>query len=194
MKRIISLIGVAGMLCLFPNCKKEKAEPVSEAKTEQVDTASLYVMIDSKPCSIPQSQYTSASVDIRGIKIFSSVSGWQELTPVSGAWDVVSLQSAPVPVAEITEVTKVNAGAITKIMLTIGDNNKLVVNNQGASCYKIEPKEIVIELNGEIKADALNEIVLSIDICGNFSVQTRYQEDPCYTLKPVFAFKSLVQR
>jgi hypothetical protein len=192
MKKIISLIGVIGMICLFPNCKKDEVKPA--AKAQQVDTASLYVMIDSKACATVQSEYTSATIDIRGIKIFSAEDGWQELTPVPGAWDVVSIQTAPVPIAEITEVTKVNAGAITKITLTIGNNNQLVVNDQGADCYNIATKEITLDVTGEIKAGALNEIVLSVDICGKFTVEPRYQDDPCYTLAPVFAFQSLVQR
>jgi hypothetical protein len=195
MKKIITLIGIAGTLCLSPGCKKKNVEPAEAlAKQTVTDTATLYVLIDSKPCATPQTQYGSATIDIRGIKVFNTEAGWEELVPVPGAWDVVSLQTAQVPVAEITENTRVHAGAITKIALSIGDNNKLVVNDQAADCYKIASKEIVIDLQGEIKAGALNEIVLSLDICGNFSVQTRYNESPCYTLKPVFGFQSLVQR
>lgn len=195
MKKTISTIGIVGMICLFLYCKKDNPQPAAAAeKTVQSDTATLYVLIDSKRCSIPQAQYTSATIDIRGIKVFNTVHGWEELTPVSGAWDVVSLQTAPVPVAEITENTKVHSGTITKIMLTIGTNNKLVVENKAADCYKIGVKEITLELNGEIKADALNELVLSIDICGKFTVTHRYQEETCYTLTPVFGFQSLGQR
>ncbi len=194
MKNTLSILGIAGILCLFPSCKKENPEPVVEAKTRQVDTASLYVLINSKACATLQTEYTSATLDIRGIKVFSAEHGWQELTPVAGAWDLVSLQSATVPVAEITENTKVKAGAITKIMLTFGTNNQLVVDNQAATCYKIGVKEVTIDFEGEIKAGALNEIVLNVDICGNFSVETRYQEDPCYTLTPMIEFQGIVQR
>src|SRR5687768_13524261 len=109
MKKIIS-IGVAGVLCLFTACKKDEPQPVAAAAKQKQDTASLYVMIDSKPCSTPQKQYTSATVDIRKIKVLNSVHGWEELVPVPGAWDVVSLQTAPVPVAEITEVSRVHSG------------------------------------------------------------------------------------
>jgi hypothetical protein len=191
MKRVISILGIAAGLYLLPGCKKDNTVPAGRAP--QADTATLYVMINSLPCDSTMKQYTSASVDIRGIKVLTTA-GWEELTPVPGAWDVVSLQTAPVPVAEITNNTKVQAGTISKIMLTFGTNNKLVVNNQAATCYKLGVTEVTLDVQGEIKADALNEIVLNIDICGKFTVQQRYQEDPCYTLTPTFTFKSMVQR
>lgn len=194
MKKLMTLIGIAGMLCLTPSCKKDEIQPkgtnVSAQKSTEDAMATLYVMLDSKPCSTPQSQYTSATVDIRGIKVFNTVSGWEDLTAVPGAWDVVSLQTAPVPVADITEKSSVHAGTITKIALTFGDNNKLVVNDKAASCYKIDGREIVLDLKGEIKANTLNQLVVSIDICGNISVQTHYDSDPCYVLKPVMAVES----
>jgi hypothetical protein len=195
MKNTISTITIAAILCLFAGCKKDDTHPSAAAvRTTLPDTATLYVMIDSKHCSTPQSEYTSASVDIRGIKVFYTDHGWIDLTPVPGAWDLVSLQTAPVPVAEITENSKVFAGAITKIMLTVGDNNKLVVDNKAANCFKIGTKEIMIDLQGNIQANALNELVLSVDICGKFTVVSKYQEETCYTLTPAFAFQSLVQR
>jgi hypothetical protein len=202
MKKMITMIGIAGMLSLVPSCKKSEVKPEapsvtnnSEARQSQVqDTASLYVMIDSKPCSTPQSQYTSASIDIRGIKVLNSEHGWEELTPVAGAWDVVSLQTAPVPVADITERSSVHTGTISKIALTFGDNNQLVVNDQAARCYNIGKHEIVLDMQGEIKANTLNEIVVSIDICGNISVHTQYDHEPCYTLNPVMAVQSFTQR
>lgn len=193
MKKIISMIGIASMFCLAPACKKSDAKPV-EANKAHADTASLYVLLDSKPCSTPQSQYTSATIDIRGIKVYNTVHGWESLTPVPGAWDVVSLQTAVVPVADITENSTVHTGIITKIALTIGDNNQLVVNNDQARCYNIGTKEIILELEGEITANSLNEIVISIDICGNIEVTQHYNQDPCYTLNPVMAFESFIKR
>jgi hypothetical protein len=195
MKSTISILGIVGALCLFPGCKKDDVQPIAAvSKTTAPDTASLYVLLDSKACATVQSQYSSATIDIRGIQVFSTEHGWQDLTTVPGAWDVVSLQTAPVPVADLTETTKVKAGAITKIKLTIGDNNQLVVDDKQASCYKIAKKEIILDVQADVKANALNEIVISIDICGNFTVEQRYQEDPCYTLNPVFAFQNILQR
>jgi hypothetical protein len=190
MKKIISMIGIASMFCLAPACKKTDVKPAEPAKVMHGDTASLYVLLDSKACATAQTEYNSATVDIRGIKVFNTTHGWEDLTPVPGAWDVVSLQTAPVPVADLTENTRVHTGVITKIALTIGDNNQLVVNNAQARCYNIATKEIVLELEGELKANTLNEIVISIDICGNIQVTQHYNQDPCYTLNPVMAFQS----
>jgi hypothetical protein len=194
MKRILSVIGIAGALCLFPGCKKSEIKPVGTASADLVQNkqATLYVLLDSKPCSTPQKEYTSATVDIRGIKVLNTEHGWEELVPVPGAWDVVSLQTAPVPVAEITENSTVHAGTITKITLTFGSNNQLVVNDQAADCYKIGAKEVTLDLNAEIQAETLNEIVVSIDICGNIEVS--YDGGTCYTLKPVMAFQSFTRR
>jgi hypothetical protein len=198
MKKIMTIIGIASLLSLATFCKKDTAKPQEPdnpavQSQQKEETAQLYVLLDSKPCSTPQNQYTSASVDIRGIKVHNSVYGWEELVPVPGAWDVVSLQQAPVPVADITEKSTVHTGTITQIVLTIGDNNKLVVNNAAARCYNISPKEITLDMNGVITAGTLNEIAVSIDICGNISVQTRYDQEPCYTLKPVMAFEHFSQ-
>jgi hypothetical protein len=200
MKKIMTFIGLAGILCLTPYCKKSSVKPQEPANStaqqqqQQIqETAQLYVLLDSKPCSAPQKEFTSATVDIRGIKIKNSVSGWEDLTPVPGAWDVVSLQQAPVPVADITEKSTVHTGTITQIALTIGDNNHLVVNNSPARCYNISTKEIVLDMQGVITAGTLNEIVVSIDICGNISIQTKYDQEPCYTLKPVMAFEHFSQ-
>lgn len=191
MKKIISMIGMASLLVLSPSCKKSTVKPQEEPATQaKEETAKMYVMLDSKPCSTPQSEYTSATLDIRGIKVLNSQYGWENLTTVPGAWDVVSLQTAPVPVADLTEQSTVHTGTITKIALTIGDNNQLVVNNVGMSCYNISTKEIVLDLNQEIQMNTLNQLVVSIDICGNITVNNRYDQDPCYTLKPVMAIES----
>jgi hypothetical protein len=99
-----------------------------------------------------------------------------------------------VPVAEITENTNIKAGTITKIQLTFGDNNHLGVNNEGVDCYKLAKKEITLDMNAVLMAEALNEIVVSIDICGNFSAEPRYQQKPCYTLNQVMAFQSFTVR
>jgi hypothetical protein len=195
MKKIIMMMGIAGMLYLLPGCEKSEVQSKETAQhKQQEDTATLYVLLDSKPCSIPQAQYTSATVDIRGIKVFNTEHGWEDLTPVPGAWDVVSLQTAPVPVADLTENSTVHTGTITKIALTFGDNNELVVNDNRARCYKIDGKELVLDLKGEITAGSLNEIVISIDICGNISVHEQYNDEPCYTLKPVMAFEDFIVR
>jgi len=194
MKKIITMIGVAGILSLLPFCKKSTAKPEEPTTitTQQLkqDTAQLYVLLDSKPCKIPQEEFTSATVDIRSIKVNNSVHGWEELIPVPGAWDVVSLQQASVPVADITEKSTVHTGTITQIALTFGNNNKLVVNDVAAPCYKIDGKEVILNFQGEIKPGTLNEIVVSIDICGNISIQNKYDQEPCYILKPVMAFQS----
>jgi hypothetical protein len=199
MKKIMTMIGMAGIICLFPQCKKSAAKPdevngpMSPQKMVQHDSTSLYVLLDSKPCSTPQGQYTSASIDIRHIQVFNTECGWQELTPVQGAWDVVSLQSAPVPVADITEQSSVCSGTITQIKLTFGDNNRLVVNDQAAPCYNLSTREVVLDMHGVINANTLNQLVVSIDICGNISVEQPYNEAPCYTLHPVMAFESMTQ-
>jgi hypothetical protein len=194
MKKLISMIGIGAALCLAPSCKKSDIKPQevsANPQKAQEDTATLYVLLDSKPCSAPQDQYTSATVDIRGIKVFNTAHGWEDLTPVPGAWDVVSLQQASVPVADITEKSKVHSGTITKIALTFGTNNHLVVNDNAASCYRLKVHEVVLDLQGEISAGSVNEMVVSIDICGNITLQTHYGEDPCYILNPVMAFQSL---
>jgi hypothetical protein len=198
MKKILCMMGMAGALLLVPACKKNDSGPSgpvnSSAAQQKQDTASLYVLIDSKPCSVPQDEFTSASVDIRGIKVFNAEHGWEDLTPVPGAWDVISLQTAPVPVAEITEVSGVHTGTITKIALTFGSNNQLVVNDQQAPCYRIGAAEVVLDLNAVIQAGTLNEIVVSIDVCGNIKLQNKYDQEPCYVLKPVMAFQSFTVR
>ncbi|MCE3259651.1 MAG: hypothetical protein K0S12_1292 [Bacteroidetes bacterium] len=191
----MTIIGMAGILCFSPSCKKSDVKPQgsnnqSTQHQAHEEMAKLYVMIDSKSCETPQSEYTSATIDIRSIQVNNGEHGWEDLTPVPGAWDVVSLQTAPVPVAEITEVSTVHTGTITQIKLIIGDNNKLVVNDAAAKCYNVEPKEIILDLKGELRANTVNEIVISVDICGKFTVHTKYDEEPCYTLKPVMAFQS----
>jgi hypothetical protein len=196
MKKIMTIIGMASVMLLSPSCKKSSVKPQEPAaqQTKAEETAQMYVLLDSKPCSTPQSEYTSATVDIREIKVFNNSHGWESLTTVPGAWDVVSLQTAPVPVADLTEHSTVHAGTISKISLIIGTNNELVVNNVAQHCYNISQKEIVLDLEEEINVNTLNELVVSIDICGNFSVSTKYDQDPCYTLKPVMAvegFKSM---
>jgi hypothetical protein len=213
MKKLMIMIGISGALCLIPSCKKnvvnpspkngdasatttQAASPATNTLARQTltgDTASLYVLIDSKPCGTLQPQYPAVTVDIRGIEVFNRDYGWESLTPVPGAWDVVSIQAAPVPIAEITEVSQVHAGRITKIALTIGDNNHLTVNESEASCYKIAGKRFVIDLDENITKDALNEIVLSIDICGNIQLETT-EEGSCYVLKPEFQFQSITLR
>jgi hypothetical protein len=201
MKKIISMIGIAGSLCLFPCCKKSDNKPdvpgSGSPNTQQnmtaVKNASLYVSLDSKACAVPQSEYTSATVDFRTIKVFNTEFGWEDLTAVPGAWDVVSLQTAPVPVAELTEISPVHSGTITKIKLIVGDNNQLVVNDQAARCYNISTHEIILDLEGEIEVGSLSRIVVSIDICGNITVEPRYNDEPCYTLKPVMKFESFTK-
>jgi hypothetical protein len=198
MKKLISMIGIASAICLFPCCKKSDSQPdvpstQSSQVQKQIDTAKLYVLLDSKACATLQSQYTSASVDIRNIAVLNSEVGWEELTTVPGAWDVVSLQSAPVPVADLTEKSTVHAGSISKIRITFGDNNKLVVNDQPVDCYSLSRKEIILDLEANIEARSLNQIVVSIDICGNIKVTPRYNDTPCYTLDPVMAFESFSQ-
>ncbi|MGZ3921350.1 MAG: DUF4382 domain-containing protein [Bacteroidia bacterium] len=196
MKKIISMIGMGAMLCMVPSCKKSDVKPqevnaVNAQQKQEQDTATLYVLLDSKRCSNQQSQYTSATVDIRGIKVYNTVHGWEDLTPVPGAWDVVSLQQATVAVADITEKSMVHSGSITKIALTFGTNNKLVVNDKAVPCYKIGVQEVVLDLKGEIRAGSVNELVVSIDICGNITVQTHYDQEPCYILNPIMAFESI---
>ncbi|MCE3226118.1 MAG: hypothetical protein K0S32_669 [Bacteroidetes bacterium] len=197
MKKIMTIIGMAGMLCLAPSCKKKDVKPLEPNNNINVQhavnqkTAQMHVLLDSKPCSEPQNAYTSATLDIREIKVFNSEHGWEDLTTVPGAWDVVSLQSAPIPVADLTEHTAIHTGTITQVKLVFGSNNKLVVNDQAASCYGLSTKEVILEMHGEINANTFNEMVISIDICGNISVHQKYDEDPCYTLKPVMAFQSL---
>jgi hypothetical protein len=198
MKKIMTMIGMAGMICLFPHCKKTDAKPTEPngPTTNQrmaQDTAKLYVLLESKPCSTPQKQYTSATLDIRHISVFNTESGWEELTPVAGAWDIVSLQSAPVPVADITEKSTVHTGTITQVKLTFGDNNKLVVNDQAAPCYQLSTREVVLDIHGQINAKTLNQMVISVDICGNITVVAPYDEPACYTLHPVMGFESLTQ-
>jgi hypothetical protein len=210
MKKLITLIGIVSALSLIPGCRKDSVQPIKPvnsnapaihssdpmiaARITSGDTASLYVLIDSEPCGTVQSQYTSASVDIRDIEVFNTQYGWEHLTPVPGAWDVISIESAPVPIAEITEVSQVHAGEISKIRLTIGENNQLVVNNEAASCYKIQGNKIVINLDETITADALNEIVLNIDICGKFKTEVQEDSSICYLLKPEFSFQSITVR
>lgn len=195
MKKIISMIGFASILCLFPCCKKNDAQPTGPTSSQNQNkntAAGLFVLIDSEPCDTPMSEYTSATLDIRGVAVFSE-GHWTDLMPVAGAWDLVSLQSAPVPVAEITENSTIEAGTITKVKLTFGSNNQLVVGNQPARCYNISPQEVIIDVEAEVEVGTLNQLVLSVDVCGNILVTPRYQDDPCYTLNPIFSFQSFSQ-
>lgn len=196
MKKIISMIGIGAALLLAPSCKKSEVKPqepvsVNSQSQRHGDTASLYVLLNSKPCETPQNQYSSATVDIREIKVFNTEHGWESLTTVPGAWDVVSLQTATVPVADLTEKTTVHAGTITKIALTFGTNNHLVVNNTAAECYRLGTREVILDIQGELRANTLNELVVNIDICGNITLNAPYGEVPCYTLNPVMSFHSL---
>ena len=190
------MIGIGAMLCFVPSCKKSDIKPQKVDETygtqlQKPGNASLYVMLESKSCATPQKEFTSATVDIRGIKVFNPAFGWEELTAVSNAVDVIALQNGPVTMTKLSETSTIHSGAITKIALTIGDNNKLVVNNKPIRCYNISKRDVVIDLKGEIDAGSANKLVLSIDVCGNITVQSKYDQEPCYTLNPVMAFENI---
>lgn len=207
MKKLITMIGMGALLCLAPSCNKSKIMPQETAavNTEaqrapapqdpfvQVNT-SFYVMLASTFCSNPEKQYTSLMLDIKGVRVFNPATGWQDLKTVPAGWDLVYSQQGIAPGWNITERMPVNPGKITQMAITFGNNNKLVVNNSPASCFKLGAQEVVVDVRGEIKEGAVNELLVGIDICGNIGVQSVPDMDPCYVLKPVLHFERLSQK
>jgi hypothetical protein len=193
MKKIVSIIGIAGVLCLFPHCKKDSEKPEQPAtpgsKQQSRTTAQLHAQLTSKLCVPQQEQYDQVILKITGAKVYNTVYGWEELVPMPSGADLVTLQTAPLPIIDFTEYTTVHEGLITKITLTFSETNQLTVNDRVASCYKLAYHEMTLDIEGEIHAGTFNEILLGIDICGNISVETRYQQEPCYTLNQVMEFK-----
>ncbi|MCW3078177.1 MAG: hypothetical protein JWO32_2786 [Bacteroidetes bacterium] len=191
---------------MAPSCKKSNMMPkgVSDAtETQQKqgpspqpvpDNTSMYVMLASKPCSNPQKEYTSLTVDIRGVKVYSPENGWVTLPMVAGWWDLVSMQQGNSAGLNITNRIAVRPGGITKVAVSFGVNNKLVVNNDAASCFKLGTQEVVFDMKGEVQKNAVNELLIAMDICGNISVETNNDGNKCYLLKPVVQFERVSQK
>lgn len=207
MKKLITIIGMGAMLCMVPACKKSDIKPqnlqevtASTAKQGQPaapvnqNNTSMYVMLASKTCANPQKEYSSLIVDIKSVKIYSDKYGWEELPAFVNGWDLVSMQQANITGLNITDRLPVHSGTITKVAVIFGDNNKLVVNDKTASCFKVGTREVIVSLRGEIKANAVNELLLSMDMCGNVSVQTNSDGSQCYVLKPLVEFNRISQK
>lgn len=192
------MIGIGAALCMVPSCKKSDIKPqeaaASNTQQQEQNGTTMYVMLASKPCSTPQKDYTSVIVDIRSIRVYNTLHGWEELPSIAGKWDLVNMQKENIPGLNITERVAVNSGLITKVAITFGENNKLEVNNYPASCFNLGAREVILDLKGEVKAGAVNEILISMDICGNIMAETNSDGNSCYTLKPVMEFQRLSQK
>ncbi|MBA3664581.1 MAG: DUF4382 domain-containing protein [Bacteroidetes bacterium] len=205
MKKLITIIGMGAMLCMVPACKKSDIKPqelsttTADAKQSpqsdpQTQDASLYVMLASKGCSTPQKDYTSVIVDIKSVKVYNAENVWVELPVVSGTWDLVRMQQGDIPGLNITDRKNVKAGAISKVAITFGDNNKLVLNNKPVSCFKLGAQEVIMNIRGEVMAGRVNELLMSINICDNMSTQVNKDGTTCYILKPDMQFQRITQK
>jgi hypothetical protein len=205
MKKLITMIGLGAVLCSVPACKKSNIAPKEATASNSIEqrdpglplqpvegNTSLYVMLASKACLSPQKEYTSLKVDIRGIRFYTAEEGWQALPTIDAGWDLVSMQQGPG--LNITNVKAVSPGTITKVAIFFGDHNELVVNDRPASCFKLGAQEVIIDLKEGIIANAVNELQVSIDICGHIGVQPNADGTQCYILKPVMEFKRLSQK
>jgi hypothetical protein len=206
MKKLITMIGLGAALCLVPACKKSNIAPKEATASNSIEqrdpglplqpveqNTSLYVMLASKACLSPQKEYTSLKVEIRGIRFYTAEEGWQALPTIDAGWDLVSMQQGTG--LNITNVKTVSPGTITRVAIIFGDHNELVVNDRpAASCFKLGAQEVIIDLKEGIKANAVNELLVSIDICGHIGVQQNNDGTQCYILKPVMEFQRLTQK
>lgn len=189
---------------MVPACKKSNITPKDSIATVTGDNqrlmqqdavgTSLYVMLASKPCVTPQKEYTSLTVDIKGVRVYSLENGWQTLPVTATGLDLVSMQQENMPSLNLTDRIMVQAGTITKVAINFGVNNKLVVNNKPESCLKLGTQEVILDLKGEVKKDAVNELLVSMDICGNITAQTGNDGNRCYLLNPSMKFERVSQK
>lgn len=201
------MIGIGAALCMVPSCKKSNLMPqevtnsavsaerqLPQQDPQVQDATTMYVMLASKGCDNTQRDFTSVIVDIDRVKVFSEEHGWVELPALAGSWDLVRMQKNDIPGFNITDRVAMKAGIITKVAITFGENNKLVVNGKPAECFKLGAQEIMIDLKGEVKANEVNELKLAMNICGNIGTQTNGDGTQCFIMKPVAEFQGITQK
>lgn len=207
MKKLITMIGIGALLFLAPSCEKSNIQPIDNSATTELEErsigqdlqplrnkTSLYVMLSSKPCLSPQREYTALMINIKAIRFYTEQHGWQSIQPLNQSFDLVKMQSMDTGF-NITDRYIVPPGTITKVALTFGDQNRLAVNNVPVNCFKLANQEVVLDMKGEIKAKEVNELLLSMDICGNISLQNNNSGDnKCYILKPLVEFQKISQK
>lgn len=208
MKKLITMIGMGTLLCLVPSCKKSNLMPREASETGTVNntlqrepgpslpmdqnSTSMYVMFSSKSCSMPQREFTSLLLDLKGIEVYTDGYGWETLPVITNGWDVVAMQHSDIGL-NVTDRIAVRPGIITKIAINFGDNNRLEVNGRPA-CFKIGNHEVMMDVKGEVRKGYINQLNLNMDICGNIGTQANPDDNSCFILKPVVDFTGITQK
>lgn len=174
-------LGLIAIPFLFGSCKKDTIAPQQSTDTQG---STMRVKMTDAP-----GDYAALNVNIVSVQAFSEKSGWIVLNNQAKTISVLDLTNGIS--TDLATNTKVEAGLYTKLKLVFGDKNQIKIN-AGASTDPIQTnisgtfdlqwmgtKEVEVEINEEVTADAQTEVLLDFDVAASIKEQLgTYVIDP----------------
>jgi hypothetical protein len=217
MKKLMYAMGFIGLLSLLPSCAKStKFAPASETQSsnrpapehatevvlpENTESGLLAVRLTATGCDQIQSEpqtpeleneqarlspFSSIKLDIRAIKVYSEENGWSDLKVNAAVYDLITLQNELGE--EIAARTSLKEGNISKIAITFGRSNSVMVKGK-TFCLRSSANEVIVDLKAKLQAEHYGEMILNIDFCNNIHLEDNYDSGSCYVIKPMITLK-----
>jgi hypothetical protein len=215
MKKLIYAMGFIGLISLLPSCtKSNKLAPASETISsnrpapeegtpitipDETPRGVLAVRLVSSGCDQIQVEtpdldteesrlepYSAINLDIRQIKVYSAENGWEDLKVNAAVYDLITLQNELGE--EIAARTSIKEGNISKISITLGRGNSIMIKGK-TFCLRPSANEIIVDVKAKLQAEHFGEMILNIDFCNAIHLEDHYDTGSCYVLKPMVSLK-----
>ena len=165
-------IGLSGMMLFTSACDKEKEQ------------AHMTVKMTDAPAN-----YLAVNVDVIGVSIHTSNSGWIDLPVQAGIYDLLQLQNNVTVV--LTNNVVVPLGKVSQMRLKLGPNNTIITTTGTYPLTIPSGAESGLKIN--VNCDIVNNsnVVIVLDFDAGASVVENGAGD--FSLKPVIKLHSVTQ-
>jgi hypothetical protein len=159
MKKFIALGLIATMGIVAQSCNKD------EATANPGTMGTMKVKMTDDPAN-----YAALNMEITKVEAFSEQSGWITLNSQSQMVSVLSLTNGT---ETILANTAVSAGVYSKLRITFGSTNTLVLNAEsgGNTCNlgfgSNSSHQVEIEINEQVESNSTAEILIDFNVAGS---------------------------
>jgi hypothetical protein len=180
--KTVALIAVFALSVTgLSSCKKEDAKPGTSMNTASPEKGSFKVRLTDSP-----GNYSGLFVELTRVDAYIQNQGWVNLSSESRVISVLDLTNG----AETTLSYNAHAqaGVYTKLKLTFGNENTLVLNGvAGSSTIALNfgsqsSHEVVVDIHEEVNAQSSGEVLLDFNVAQSIlAMGTSYLMNPNIT-------------
>jgi len=164
MRKSFLTVLVAIGLTAFQSCRKEETNPASPASSS--GQSSFRVRMTDAP-----GNFSGLFVEITSVDAYLENHGWVNLSNESHTISVLDLTNGAETVLALN--THAHAGLYTKLKITFGNENTLVLDGTSGSSEadlhfnSQSSKEVIIAINEQVSANASADVLLDFNVAGS---------------------------